>query len=922
MSQQDPFLLDLFKQEVKNHTDALDSGLLEWEKNIADLDLIAPLMRAAHSLKGAARIIGLTKYSEVAHELEDCLVAAQKGSLKVVPDHFDVFLKTIDTLRSPANLAHEELLIWPGSHQEEVDLVRKQLKLVLTGNPLPPKIESPTQKTLPEQTQPSFHPLPQDLTNIKIVEDNTIKNMMLDLCNKEVLSHANNIKYYLEKSLQQLDRPVDYKFLLSAATGIKSSCNLAKRKNAESIGKDLEKLFTDALSNNTELSPDEKKSAILQTQKLLEIIENKTPTPSPSEPKNITPPTPQPHLEPQISPTSTPPPQLTLTSPSASPVQEPNPHTETKQKTLIKKIDEDLTVRISGKNLNRLMSLAAESLVETRRLNPLKEKILQSKRLFENQIKLLKSLTHISNPKTLHNNIKKLEESLVNTTTLFYQNIQSQLNIYEEFSKKNNLLSTKLYNEVLASRMRPFKECIKGFPRLVRDLAKTLNKKIDLEIIGENTPVDRDILEKLEAPLNHIIRNSCDHGIESPDQRIANKKNDTGKIKLEARHSSGMLLLTITDDGYGIDLERVKTKIREKKLAPEDIIKGFTTEELMEFLFLPGFSTAKQVTEISGRGVGLDAVKSLVQEVSGSVRVSSELGKGTTFFLHLPITRSVIRVITVLIGGEIYAFPLSKVKEALKVYKDDIEVLAGRTYFHHENQNIAMVCAHQALGFHDLQLGISGQTSVLILGSKDNIYSLKVDKILGETELVIRPLADQLGKVPCIAGASITNDGQPILIVDVDDVLKSVEKLLQGGSLQDSAHSTFAVKGIPRILIVDDSLTVRQTQKQLLTSAGYRVETADDGMDGWNTIRSKHFDLVISDIDMPRKNGFELLTLIKQDIKLKSIPVIIVSYKERNDDKERAIALGADIYLSKSNFRDESFIQTISDLIAKKARHQ
>lgn len=466
--------------------------------------------------------------------------------------------------------------------------------------------------------------------------------------------------------------------------------------------------------------------------------------------------------------------------------------------------------------------------------------------------------------------------------------------------------------------MRPFSEGVHAFPLLVRNLARSLNKNISLEIIGKDTPVDRDILEKLEAPLNHIIRNACDHGIETPQERLAAGKNEKGKIKINARHSGGMLILTISDDGCGIDKEMVKKQIIAQNLLPKEIVSTLRDEEIFDFLFLPGFSTSKNVTEISGRGVGLDVVQKAVQEISGKITVLSNEGIGTTFSLQLPITRSVLRALSVEINQEPYAIPLSRIDRILRIQQKDIHTLENRAYFHFEGNNVAMFSAWQILGLTPSSIHHENSISVVVLREKENIYSLVVDKIVSETELVVRPLDAKLGKIPCVAATSITDEGIPVLILDVEDLLKYIERLLMGKTeIESFSPKEHIKKHIKKVLVVDDSLTVRETERRLLENAGYLVDVALDGVDGWNSIRTTHFDLIITDIDMPRMNGFELISLIRNDPHLNKIPIIIISYKDRQEDRVQGMEAGANYYLTKSSFKDQTFTNAVKDLIGE-----
>jgi two-component system sensor histidine kinase and response regulator WspE len=439
---------------------------------------------------------------------------------------------------------------------------------------------------------------------------------------------------------------------------------------------------------------------------------------------------------------------------------------------------------------------------------------------------------------------------------------------------------------------------------------------VQLEIIGENTQVDRDILERLESPLAHLLRNAVDHGCETPEQRRHAGKSPEGTIRLEARHSAGMLLVTVTDDGAGVQPERVRETILKRKLATPAVAEKFTEPELLQFLLLPGFTLKETVTEISGRGVGLDVVQNMVRSVRGNLRVGKQPGCGLRVQLQLPLTLSVLRALLVEVAGEPYAFPLTQITRAVKLRHESIETLESRHHFTFGSQQVGLLAAHQVFDCGPPKPP-GNELPVVVLGDRNARYGLVVDRFLGERELVVQPLDARLGKIKDISAAALMEDGAPVLIVDVDDMLRTIEKLLSDGLLTQVRRSGLELTGRKqkRVLAVDDSLTVRELVRKLLASRGYLVDVAVDGMDGWNALRTGHYDLVITDVDMPRLDGIELAVLIKQDPQLKSLPVMIVSYKDREEDRLRGLEAGADYYITKGSFDDETLLQAVVDLI-------
>ena len=611
-------------------------------------------------------------------------------------------------------------------------------------------------------------------------------------------------------------------------------------------------------------------------------------------------------------PPAAPPPIVSPAVPQATPVsQPPSPPPTAVVRPARSGANPDRAIKMTTQTLNRLMGLAGESLVQSRWFEPFSNSLLSLKRRHSDISDLLESLQ--SSVEDSPEAAAKLAAALrkVHDTRLWAAERQMEL---DGFGLRSASLSDRLYREVVASRMRPFGDGVEGFPRLVRDLARQLGKQAQLEIVGANTDVDREILDRLEAPLNHAIRNSLDHGIERPDERVAAGKPASGTIRLEARHRAGLFVLTVSDDGRGVDVESLRAIVVARGLAAPEMAASFSEAELLEFLFLPGFSTAQTVTDISGRGVGLDAVQEMAKSVGGSVSISTRLGQGMSIQLELPLTLSVLRTFVAEIGGEPFAFPLTRIASVVKINRADLSSLEGQQYFSLDGERIGVVSALEVLDMPG-KPNWGEQISVVLLGDRATRYGLAVDRFVGEYEMVVRPLDARLGKVPSISAAALMDDGSPVLIVDVDDLTRSVETLLHGGRLRGLGRSETAVVSRKRILVVDDSVTVREVQRSLLQNHGYVVEVAVDGMDGWNALRAAPYDLTITDVDMPRMTGIELVSKIKADPKLQALPVIIVSYKDRDEDRMRGLDAGADRYLTKSSFHDETLLSAVAELI-------
>ena len=580
--------------------------------------------------------------------------------------------------------------------------------------------------------------------------------------------------------------------------------------------------------------------------------------------------------------------------------------------------DGERMLRVSANRLNHLLGLSGEALVEARWLKPFGESLLRVKRAQREASRSLDLLHDVLIDRGLdgaaHDALNTLRESIGAS----HQMLGERLAELENFDRRHVNLTRALYDEALACRMRPFAERTAGYGRMVRDLARSLGKQARLQIVGGVTPVDRDILELLDAPLGHLLRNAIDHGIESPAERLAAGKPAEGVITLEARHSAGMLQITISDDGAGIDLEAVRAAVVQRRLSNVETSERLSDAELLEFLFLPGFSMRAEVTDVSGRGVGLDVVQNMVRQVRGTLKGMQTTGQGTRFVMQLPLSLSVIRSLLVEIDHEPFAFPLASVTRALELPKDKVDLLEGQQHFHFEGRQVGLVSARQVLEGTPMSVA-DASLSVVVIGEGPHSYGLVVDRFLGQRMLVVQPLDARLGKIKDIAAGALMENGDPVLIVDVDDLVRSVEKIVSGGALDKVGRGDAqgAAQRRKHVLVVDDSLTVRELERKLLSSRGYRVSVAVDGMEGWNALRGETFDLVVTDVDMPRMDGIELVSLIRRDATLKAVPVLIVSYKDREEDRQRGLDAGADYYLAKGSFHDEALIHAVHDLIGE-----
>ncbi|MBB2931138.1 hybrid sensor histidine kinase/response regulator [Paraburkholderia silvatlantica] len=747
-------LLDLFHEEAAAQTRTLSAGLLALESAPADAATLEACMRATHSLKGAARIVGLPEAVEVASAMEDCFVAAQRGELHIDAARIDALLVGIDLLTAAGDATAAPLA------HEAVEAFVARLK----GGAQP-----------------------------------------------------------------------------DSAVSAPGTDELA------------------ALAASLRL-PEPQREAVTSDG-----------------------------VEP---------------APSAQP---PQPRSA----------DAGRVLRVRAGTLDRLLGFAGEALVESRRIRPFAQGLLRTRRAQGDVLAALGQFQE-RHGDALDVDARAALADIRNAVASLDRQLSERFDDLDRIDRRGTQLAQRLYDEALQCRMRPFGDAAHTYPRVVRDLARSLGKRVRFTIAGESTQVDRDILEMLDAPLGHLLRNALDHGIEDPETRRRAGKPEEASLTLEARHSAGKLLIAVADDGAGIDLDALRASIVARSLAQPQAVAAMSDAELFDFLLLPGFSLRDTVTDVSGRGVGLDAVQNFAKAVRGTVRIESAAGQGTRFVLQLPLTLSVVRSLIVEVAGEAYAFPLAHVRRALSVPRSTIEMLEGQQHIAFEGRPVGLVTARQLLGA-GAEAMTAEDLNVVLVGSEAGLYGVAVDRFAGERTLAVQPLDARLGRVRNVSAAALLDDGEIALIVDVEDIVTSVGRLVREGQLtgvaRGGAHDGASAR--KRILIVEDSLTVRELERKLLEKRGYDVTVAVDGMDGWSTLRNAHFDLVITDVDMPRMDGIELVTMIKGDAMHRNVPVMIVSYKDREDDRRRGLDAGADYYLTKGSFHDEALLDAVNDLIGE-----
>jgi len=468
--------------------------------------------------------------------------------------------------------------------------------------------------------------------------------------------------------------------------------------------------------------------------------------------------------------------------------------------------------------------------------------------------------------------------------------------------------------------MFPFSSVLERLPKIVRDLSRDSGREVDLVIRGGEIEIDRRILEEMKDPLIHLIRNCIDHGIEKPDERKLKNKSSKANVTIEVFPRDQNVEIKISDDGKGIDLEKVRSSIIKYNLISEDNAKELNASELISYVFASGISTSSLITEVSGRGLGLAIVREKVEKLGGTISVESIRDVGTSFHIILPLTVATFRGILVKVDERVLVLPTMCVERVVRLKREEIKTVENRETIVFDGEPVAIVQLADVLELARVKEieESSESVEVIVLSAAGKRIAFQVDKILNEQEVLFKGLGQQLSRVRNIAGATVLGTGEAIPILNVRDLLKSAVKI--------SAPSRAPIKPgrtqlIPNknssVLVVEDSITTRTLLKNILETAGYNVKTAVDGFDAYSILKNEMFDIVVSDIEMPRMNGFELVEKIRSDEIFSDLPVVLVTARESREDQERGIDVGANAYIIKSDFDQSNLLDVMGMLITK-----
>lgn len=784
----DKELRELFKAESEEHLEQLNSGLLRLENNQGDAALLEELFREAHSLKGSARMLGISDIETVAHRVEDILGLAHKGKSELTAN-------TID-------------LIYYG-----LDVIKKLVHEAVTG----------------------------ESTNLSVLDT-------LAVLNGE--KSVDEVPAFKEKRSD------------SAESAIESEVETPDEIEQESF------------QINERHSPQSVMGATVEEDYEKEEISSK----SDSE---------------------------------AAPVARES-----------HKID---TVRVDPKKLDNLMTRVGELIVTKTRIKLRQKEIEDMMPFMEEWLKEISAL-----PLLIKRNNGKREIEGVNQLLDYYHTERDRVEQFGKFIKtlanslnednaRLDFIANELDEGIRNVRLLPMSAIFKMYPRMVRDISKEQGKNITFDYEGGDTTADKRIIEEMKDPLMHLIRNAIDHGIESLEERESMGKSKEGSVLIKAFKTPTNIVIEVSDDGKGLERENIKRIAIKKRIIREDDLSVMTDSHIDSLIFSPGFSTSTIITDVSGRGIGLDVVRTNVERLKGNITVESGEGKGCRFIIKLPITLATTLVFIVVVKNRKFAIPVEYVKTTRRISKSRIFSMEGRGTYILDDQPVSVAWLSDLLELKGFEESYEKEDEkdhdllpCIILKAGDEELGIIIDELVDEQEIVLKPHSAVLKRVRNVSGSTILGSGDISIVLNIPDLFKSVRKheipLAPVKEIEVTAKKQV-------ILLAEDSITTRTQEKRILESAGYEVVTAVDGVDAFGKLSSGHFDALVSDIQMPNMDGLSLTEKIRKETKYKDIPIILVTALSSEEDKRRGVEVGADAYITKPSFDQKSFVSTIKRLV-------
>ena len=900
-------IFKIFKDESEEHLSNIDKCLLELEKRPDDNAIISELFREAHSVKGSARMLEIISIQNLAHKMEDLLGLAKDKTIVINSEIIDILCQGVDIITEILKKLDYNNLNYVDENAnalaQSIDDLRESL---LTGDEKKKgEIKKATDEVVIKHKENVQTPSTQEHSTKKLNDGDTelsiISHYITHLDNKYQQKNAIiEILTVIQDGLTKKIKPEEKEILELAGSNLKYIQDneiIPQPEIVQAIEHALKAVFSD--NQGEDLSLIIQRQNILkqmlelsnENEKLLNLPEVKPAYPQADSQ--------QPKKAKQQSPTG---------SYEAGIFKTLRVDTQKLDK-LENQVEELIVLKIKNKQHLKTLNLIIEEIQEIQKNL---SKTFTDTKYFDKKMSSASTLNldKLASIRNLQSHIEKINEK---THDLHAQIDKFQKSLLNDDTRLN-FLTDEIENMVKSIRILPLATIFHMFPRMVRDIARTESKQVDIIISGSETNADKSIIEEIKSPLIHIIRNAIDHGIETPEERIQAGKNPTGKIFLNSYHSGTAITIEVTDDGRGLNTESIKRKVIKQNLMTEEELSQLSELQIMNLIFWPGFSTGENVTEISGRGVGLDVVHTKISQLDGKVAIQSQPGAGFKITIKIPITLATIKALLIRIKKQIFAISSSFVKTVITLKDNEIITKEGKPHIIYNNSSIRLVKLAELLNMHSesAQEG-NNKHNIVVVQIEDTILALEIDEFVRTEEILQKKLNPPLTRVKNISGVSSLSSGESCLILNLNDIIKSALSLKELKRNRTILTLPEKKKRTYNIMVVDDSFTILTLEKNILKSAGFNVVQATNGAEAYQKLMYEKVDLVISDIEMPEMNGIEFLRKVR--VNNKTLPIIMLT--SLNDDKtvETCRSLGATDFIAKKDCTETMILGKIRNYL-------
>lgn len=941
----DEELLEFFLEEAEELIEEIEGNLDSWKSNPEDLLPVNNLQRNLHTFKGSARMAGVMNVGNLAHALEDLYESVGNGNLDVKDQHFTLSYKILDHFRTILEQLRET-----ENYQLNEQLI-EQVRQAIAGEMLT-DLETDTSEaedsdkadeteTIEQAEQAPETSEPAEVQTIELDEDG---DEVLEIYLEEAAEILENMDTALQSWSKEPDNKESIETLQRSLHTLKGGARLSDIKSLGDLTHELETYFEQVADGRIEATKDHidfvmRGYDVIQSM-VDEVGASRTITTPASYMNELLRVIKGEKAAPNIEVSEAKPTKKSKSS--VVPIKPADDKQAAKEEQQAKRPKQQEMVRIGSEQLESLVNLSGETSIfrarleqqasvlrynldeMTQALDRLRDQLRNMEIETDAQIEYRREIAGVDYEEfdplefDRYTRQQELTRSL-GESAADIANLRDTLDNLAADSEtlllQQGRVNTEMSERLMRTRMVPFDSLVPRLRRIVRQIGNELGKAVDLAIVAEGE-MDRTVLERMIAPVEHMLRNAMDHGIESTSDRAAAGKPETGKIRIRLYREGSEIFIEIQDDGRGLDIQAIRKKALERGLITES--SELSDHELQQLIFEAGFSTAQKVTQISGRGVGMDVVSSEIKQMGGVVEINSEAGKGATFTVKLPFTVSVNQALMIRVGEDVYAVPLTNIEGIVRVSPFEIQEYYDNPEARFEYAGMPYHMRYMGnLLDHNVTTNLEGVTKplpVLLLHGAEHPTAVQVDELMGSREIVVKSVGQQLSLLSGLSGATILGDGRVVLILDVPALTRRADAIVD---VDATIEEVVEEEKVTKVMVVDDSITVRKVTQRLLQRHDYEVILAKDGVDALSVLHDNKPDVMLLDIEMPRMDGFELATIIRHDDKLKQLPIIMITSRTGEKHRERAESIGVNRYMGKP-YNEVDLLQTIESLLSGK----